>query len=113
VVTDPARPDAAQAMRKAIGEGAVSIGEMKYHLALELARDAAVYEIAAERNVPVMMHIQNFPHLRESVLTTRATNISMRFSVRIPRRISWGMETCSGRISARMYLRIAAIPRER
>jgi predicted TIM-barrel fold metal-dependent hydrolase len=62
VVTDPARPDAAQAMRKAIGEGAVSIGEMKYHLALDSPEMRRVYEIAAERNVPVMMHIQNFPH---------------------------------------------------
>ncbi|MBV9501400.1 MAG: amidohydrolase family protein [Acidobacteriaceae bacterium] len=62
VATDPAQPNADQIIRKAIEEGAVSVGELKYHLALDSPEMRRVYEICAEMNVPVMMHIQNFPH---------------------------------------------------
>ncbi len=62
VSTDPAQPDAGQVLRKAISGGALSIGELKYHLALDSAEMRRVYEIAAEMQAPVMMHIQNFPH---------------------------------------------------
>jgi predicted TIM-barrel fold metal-dependent hydrolase len=62
VAADPAQPDAAQVFRKAIEGGAVSIGELKFHLALDSPEMRRVYDIAAEMRVPVMMHIQNFPH---------------------------------------------------
>lgn len=62
VTTDPAQPGAAQTIRKALEGGAVSIGEMKHHLALDSAEMRRVYDIAAEMRVPVMLHIQNFPH---------------------------------------------------
>ncbi|MDQ2775213.1 MAG: amidohydrolase [Acidobacteriota bacterium] len=62
VSADPAQPDAGQVFRNAIGAGAVSIGELKYHLALDSPEMRRVYDIAAEMQVPVMMHIQNFPH---------------------------------------------------
>jgi predicted TIM-barrel fold metal-dependent hydrolase len=62
VVTDPAQTGAGEVIKKAIREGAVSIGEMKFHLALDSPEMRRVYDIAAEMNVPVMMHIQNFPH---------------------------------------------------
>jgi uncharacterized protein len=62
VATDPSKPDAGEVLRKAISGGAVSIGELKYHLALDSPEMRRVYDIAAEMRVPVMMHIQNFPH---------------------------------------------------
>jgi predicted TIM-barrel fold metal-dependent hydrolase len=62
VTLDPAQPDAPKTLRTAITNGAVSIGEMKFHLALDSPEMRRVYEIAAEMQVPVMMHIQNFPH---------------------------------------------------
>jgi predicted TIM-barrel fold metal-dependent hydrolase len=62
VSTDPAQPGADEILRKAIQGGAVSVGEMKYHLPLDSAGMRRVYEICAEMQVPVMMHIQNFPH---------------------------------------------------
>jgi uncharacterized protein len=62
VSMDPAKPDAPAGFRKALADGAVSIGEIKYHLALDSPEMRRVYEIAAEMQVPVMMHIQNFPH---------------------------------------------------
>jgi len=62
VSLDPASADAGEALRKAIRGGAVSIGELKYHLALDSPEMRRVYDVAAEMRVPVMMHIQNFPH---------------------------------------------------
>lgn len=62
VSTDPSQPNAGEVLRKAISGGAVSIGELKYHVALDSPEMRRVYEIAAELQVPVMMHIQNFPH---------------------------------------------------
>lgn len=62
VAIDPAESDAAQVLRNAIGGGAVSIGELKFHLALDSPEMRRVYAIAAEMQVPVMLHIQNFPH---------------------------------------------------
>jgi uncharacterized protein len=62
VSTDPAKTDAAEVLRKTISDGAVSIGELKYHLALDSPEMRRVYDIAAEMHTPVMMHIQNFPH---------------------------------------------------
>ena len=62
VRTDPAVPDADTVLRDALKGGAVSIGEMKFHVALDSPEMRRVYDIAAEMNVPVMMHIQMFPH---------------------------------------------------
>jgi predicted TIM-barrel fold metal-dependent hydrolase len=62
VSTDPSQPGASEVLRKAISGGAVSIGELKFHLALDSPEMRRVFDIAAETGVPVMMHIQNFPH---------------------------------------------------
>lgn len=62
VSADPALPNADQIFRDAIKGGAVSFGELKFHLALDSPEMQRVYDIAAELDVPVMMHIQTFPH---------------------------------------------------
>jgi predicted TIM-barrel fold metal-dependent hydrolase len=62
VAADPAQMDANKLLRDAIKRGAVSIGELKFHLALDSPEMRRVYDIAAELQVPVMMHIQTFPH---------------------------------------------------
>lgn len=62
VTTDPAKPDSSDLLRTTIAAGAVSIGELKYHLALDSPEMRRVYDIAAETQAPVMMHIQTFPH---------------------------------------------------
>ena len=62
VRTDPSAADSDKVLREAIKGGAVSIGEMKFHVALDSPEMRRVYEIAAEFRVPVMMHIQDFPH---------------------------------------------------
>jgi len=62
VSTNPAQPDADKVLRDALKAGAVSMGELKYNLALDSPEMRRVYDIAAELQVPVMMHIQVFPH---------------------------------------------------
>jgi uncharacterized protein len=62
VRTDPTVSDAGNVLRDAVKGGAVSIGEMKFHVALDSPEMRRVYDIAAEMKVPVMMHIQTFPH---------------------------------------------------
>jgi predicted TIM-barrel fold metal-dependent hydrolase len=62
VSADPAAPDAVRVLRDGLTGGAVSMGELKYHLALDSPEMRRVYDISAELQVPVMMHIQNFPH---------------------------------------------------
>ena len=62
VATDPAAPGSDKIIREALRGGAVSIGELKFHTALDSPEMLRVYDIAAEMKVPVMMHIQNFPH---------------------------------------------------
>ena len=62
VSTDPTATDADKVLRDALRGGAVSIGEMKFHVALDSPEMRRVYDIAAEMSVPVMMHIQTFPH---------------------------------------------------
>jgi hypothetical protein len=64
VSADPGKPDGVKAMRDALAAGAVSMGELKYHLALDSPEMRRVYDLAAEMRVPVMMHIQNFPHFQ-------------------------------------------------
>jgi predicted TIM-barrel fold metal-dependent hydrolase len=62
VRTDPSQAGAEKILGEAIKHGAVSIGEMKFHVALDSPDMRRVYDIAAEHQVPVMMHIQTFPH---------------------------------------------------
>jgi uncharacterized protein len=62
VAADPAKAGEDAAIRQAILNGAASVGELKYHLALDSSEMRRVYDICGETGVPVMMHIQNFPH---------------------------------------------------
>ncbi|WP_321473883.1 amidohydrolase family protein [uncultured Paludibaculum sp.] len=59
---DPSAPESGKALRDAVKNGVVSVGELKFHLALDSPEMRRVYDIAAELQVPVMMHIQTFPH---------------------------------------------------
>jgi len=59
---DPAAADSTEVLRSAIKNGAVSIGELKFHLALDSPEMRKVYDLAADMHVPVIMHIQVFPH---------------------------------------------------
>jgi uncharacterized protein len=64
ITANPNLPDAEKVFRDALKAGAVSIGEMKFDVALDSPGMRRVYDIAAEMEVPVMMHIQTFPHFQ-------------------------------------------------
>ena len=96
VRTDPAVSGADKVLRDALKAGAVSIGEMKFNVALDSPEMRRVYDIAAEMKVPVMMHIQTFPISRERCLTTPAIPSSTRFFERIRGRCLSDTVTSSG-----------------
>jgi predicted TIM-barrel fold metal-dependent hydrolase len=55
---DVARPDAEAQLTAAVKAGAKGIGELKYHVAADGPEMRRVYDLAAELNVPVLLHFQ-------------------------------------------------------
>jgi uncharacterized protein len=59
---DVTKPDAVALLTKSLREGAIGIGEIKYHVALDGPEMRMVYDLAAEAKVPVTVHFQEIPH---------------------------------------------------
>ena len=59
--TDVTKPDAVAVLRKSLAAGAIGLGEMKSHVACDGPEMRAVYSLAAEMNVPVLIHFADFP----------------------------------------------------
>src|SRR5215471_10405832 len=55
---DPKSEDAIQHLQSAVKEGAAGFGELKYPLALDAPEVLRIYELAADLNVPVLIHFQ-------------------------------------------------------
>lgn len=60
--TDITKPEAVARLTKSLQEGAMGIGEIKYHVALDCPEMRKVYDLAAEAKVPVTVHFQEVPH---------------------------------------------------
>ncbi len=58
VSTDITKPDAAQLLTQAVKSGAKGFGELKYPVAADGAEMRRVYAMAADLNVPVLIHFQ-------------------------------------------------------
>jgi predicted TIM-barrel fold metal-dependent hydrolase len=58
VRADITKPGAIEAMRKCLKDGAIGLGEVKYHVAVDGPEMRGVYELAAEFEVPVTIHFQ-------------------------------------------------------
>ena len=56
--TDITRPEAAQLLTQAVKSGAKGFGELKYPVAADGPEMRRVYDLAAELNVPVLIHFQ-------------------------------------------------------
>jgi predicted TIM-barrel fold metal-dependent hydrolase len=54
---DPRQPDAAKRLRDAVKAGALGIGEQKHEVPIDGPEMRAVYDVAAEHRVPVLLHI--------------------------------------------------------
>ncbi len=60
--TDITQPDAEETLRKAVGLGAIGLGELKAHVAADGPELRRLYSLAAELNVPILIHFQEVPH---------------------------------------------------
>src|SRR5262245_16493549 len=56
--TDITKPDAAQTLTQAVKNGAKGFGELKFPVAADGPEMRRVYDLAAELNVPVLIHFQ-------------------------------------------------------
>ncbi|MDX2031613.1 MAG: amidohydrolase [Blastocatellia bacterium] len=68
---DITRPDAEELLTRAVKEGARGIGEIKFHVEADGPELRRMYALAAELNVPIMIHFQEVPHFEgEGVFST-------------------------------------------
>ena len=58
---DVTRPDAIDTLRAAVKAGAIGLGELKSHVESDGPEMRRVYELAAELQVPVLLHFQDGP----------------------------------------------------
>jgi uncharacterized protein len=58
---DMTKPGALDILRANLAAGAIGLGEMKSHVACDGPEMRAVYALAAEMNVPVLIHFADFP----------------------------------------------------
>jgi len=56
--TDITKPEAGELLTQAVKDGAKGFGELKYPVAADSAEMRRVYDLAAELNVPVLLHFQ-------------------------------------------------------
>jgi predicted TIM-barrel fold metal-dependent hydrolase len=74
--TDITRPDAEALLTKAIKDGAIGFGEIKFHVEAAGPELRRMYALAAELNVPILVHFQEVPHTpTEGVFSTGWKNI--------------------------------------
>jgi predicted TIM-barrel fold metal-dependent hydrolase len=60
--TDITKPEAAELLTKAVKDGAIGFGELKSHVAAAGPELRRMYALAAELNVPILIHFQEVPH---------------------------------------------------
>ncbi len=69
--TDITKPDAAELLTKAVKGGAVGLGEIKFHVEADGPELRRMYALAAELNVPILVHFQEVQHFEgEGVFST-------------------------------------------
>ena len=59
---DPSRPEGVDALTQAVKSGARGFGEMKFHLATDSPEFRRAYALAADLNVPILIHFQEVDH---------------------------------------------------
>jgi predicted TIM-barrel fold metal-dependent hydrolase len=73
--TDVTRPEAETLLTKAIKNGAIGFGEIKYHVEAAGPEMRRAYALAADLNVPILIHFQEVPHTAtEGVFSTGFKN---------------------------------------
>ena len=59
---DVTRPDAGQVLTQAVKDGAQGFGEMKFHVAADGPELRRMYALAADLQVPILVHFQEVDH---------------------------------------------------
>ncbi len=59
---DISKPDAETLLTQAVKQGAVGLGEIKFHVAANGPELRRMYALAADLNVPILVHFQEYPH---------------------------------------------------
>ncbi|HKQ79697.1 MAG TPA: amidohydrolase family protein [Blastocatellia bacterium] len=59
---DITRPEAADLLTKAVKDGAIGLGEIKFRVEADGPELRRMYALAAELNVPILVHFQEVPH---------------------------------------------------
>jgi predicted TIM-barrel fold metal-dependent hydrolase len=73
--TEVTKPDAEALLTKAIKNGAIGFGEIKYHVEAAGPEMRRAYALAADLNVPILIHFQEVPHTpTEGVFSTGFKN---------------------------------------
>ena len=68
---DIMRPEAADLLTKAVKDGAIGLGEIKFRVEADGPELRRMYALAAELNVPILVHFQEVPHFEgEGVFST-------------------------------------------
>ena len=62
---DVAKPDAEQVLTQAVKDGAQGFGEMKFHVAADGPELRRIYALAADLQVPILIHFQEVDHFAE------------------------------------------------
>lgn len=60
--TDITKPEAAELLTNAVKAGAIGFGELKFHVAAAGPELRRMYALAADLDVPVLVHFQEVPH---------------------------------------------------
>jgi predicted TIM-barrel fold metal-dependent hydrolase len=70
-----ASPDAEEVLTKAVKSGAIGLGELKFHVEAAGPELRRMYALAAELQVPILVHFQEVPHTpTEGVFATGFKN---------------------------------------
>jgi predicted TIM-barrel fold metal-dependent hydrolase len=68
---DITKPDAVETLTKAVKDGARGLGEIKFHVEADGPELRRMYALAAELNVPILVHFQEVQHFEgEGVFST-------------------------------------------
>ncbi|MFN0118976.1 MAG: amidohydrolase family protein, partial [Blastocatellia bacterium] len=74
---DITKPEAARILTQAVRDGAQGIGEIKFHVAADGPELRRMYALAAELDVPILVHFQEVPHFEgEGVFSTGFKNFA-------------------------------------
>ena len=75
---DITNPDAEQLLTNAVKNGAIGFGEIKFHVAADGPELRRAYALAADLNLPILIHFQEVPHTStEGVFSTGFRNFEV------------------------------------